>query len=699
MSTKRSEKALLFNASSLRDLLGTTKKGNISRTTSNSTQDADAIIRGILFEETGNSIRKLPSHFPNKKNKKKDALILSAFDNPASNSHSALDQARQQRLTKNSVHSFASTLGISRDDVSYAERQFQKVLNVLKVIENILLLCYDQIVDRDDGLMTLEDSNVLLSYGGIDIEEGNYYQLCLECVRKSSSSSPSEDNIKDEYGFVHEIELIDFDVWTRTILGYQRKKLLTDMLGERRGRIAPGFLDTAHEELSRTQFMAEFRRTDQRASAPKLADSANIADASQKFPGDTSSITLHTTDFKTVDLGDFGLGITERDEENENSFSFVSKDFNYSSFNFEAVSADLNKASRLPGNGMLQLPQPPKPGITQFVGKSRSKKSLHSLQDLPQHLKKLTDKDRKEKKYKLRLEAGFDESLGRQTPRCLKSGADDSKGSVSVSSVYGPNGPTGGNKLAMIEELRRELYLAQAGLAQLDEMVDENIVWVHNNCDISGLTAGGGDGAKVFSSRAKNKCRKIAIERLFDVLDGSLKRQLYRSLHHWHNACLYEKVSSIAGLYSKVKSIEMITKVMGDAIVRRLLVGWIPWLKQTIELRRTERLAAAVEIQRVARGMLGRHRWETKHVNNAAICIQCLARKYAAKKKVNRIMRIRRQAEAKAKKKKLAKVEPSNRFMELKRELAAIKIQKIVRGKLDRYQFIIVLANYKLSTN
>jgi len=92
----------------------------------------------------------------------------------------------------------------------------------------------------------------------------------------------------------------------------------------------------------------------------------------------------------------------------------------------------------------------------------------------------------------------------------------------------------------------------------------------------------------------------------------------------------------------------------------------------------------------ISTGMLGRHRFQSKKLHNAIVVIQCAVRSFVARRKVIRRRKLRKQAQAKAAKKKKAKFnnnQASNRFMELKRELAAIKIQRIQRGIAGRARF------------
>ena len=135
-------KKLLFNAGSLRDLLGLKVEGKAKPKNGKVDKPTYEFIQTILREETGIlNLKRKPA--ARKKKKKKNSLGSltqtgggggggdvaggSSFFN---NSH-ALDNARAAHAARNSIHAFASTLGIPREDTAYLERQFAHVKKII----------------------------------------------------------------------------------------------------------------------------------------------------------------------------------------------------------------------------------------------------------------------------------------------------------------------------------------------------------------------------------------------------------------------------------------------------------------------------------------------------------------------------------------------------------------------------------------
>ena len=124
--------------------------------------------------------------------------------------------------------------------------------------------------------------------------------------------------------------------------------------------------------------------------------------------------------------------------------------------------------------------------------------------------------------------AGFDESLGRATPRCLKGEMDITSTAPHSMSAYGPvvfNAPqpltikekaltVDANSIQEnIELLRRELAVANESVNFLDTCVDEDIAWVHTHCELANTHA-------PMNTRTVVRCRKMAVEKLQLTIAG-----------------------------------------------------------------------------------------------------------------------------------------------------------------------------------
>ena len=257
------------------------------------------------------------------------------------------------------------------------------------------------------------------------------------------------------------------------------------------------------------------------------------------------------------------------------------------------------------------------------------------------------------------------------------------------------------NPMERVIMLRRELENAKEGLAELDEKVDSNIAWVHSNCDTSVIGP--------ISSVGKDKIRRIAIDRLFTVIDIRLKHSMYKALRKWENVIFTDKIRKTARDFSHIKGIEVLTRVLNGAICRRFMMGWQPWMKKMHIAKKWERNMAAVELQRVVRGMLTRLFLKDEFIRKAIIRIQALLRRRLGVKRVKKIRMLKNLAEKKAAKIRRdneilrAKIEADKKQEALRRRRgptrgdhrslrarhtdAAIKIQKLHRGNMGRVRF------------
>ena len=213
--------------------------------------------------------------------------------------------------------------------------------------------------------------------------------------------------------------------------------------------------------------------------------------------------------------------------------------------------------------------------------RNSSQLSLPRIKSVPNI--KLRNKAGSQKKL-LKSRRGYNDSVPCETPRAMATPTDPA---------------------SLVESLRRELCDAREGLVALDDMVDQNIVWVHSNCDTTFL-------GKI-SRSGQDKCKKIAAVRLVAMLEVSLQRCVYSALMHWREVLQSDKVRQIAKSFVLIKSIEIFSRAMGDCISRQLLKGWRPWFRLLQSQRNWEKEFAAVEIQRAARGMVVRLFLQVSH--------------------------------------------------------------------------------------
>ena len=166
---------------------------------------------------------------------------------------------------------------------------------------------------------------------------------------------------------------------------------------------------------------------------------------------------------------------------------------------------------------------------------------------------------------KVFAEAGFDESLGRDTPRCLRAG----EGQFTIA------------------ELRRELKIAEAGLAQLTDQVDGNIAWVQQNCS---YTASKGRP----SSLVRSKCHELGAKKLAAVVEGFLSSTRVWALLRWRSASRHLQISQSSVAFLKAKSLDMLVRISRRILRNNYSRAFQPWRTNARQQVREERLAAAL---------------------------------------------------------------------------------------------------------
>ena len=269
------------------------------------------------------------------------------------------------------------------------------------------------------------------------------------------------------------------------------------------------------------------------------------------------------------------------------------------------------------------------------------------------------------KRDKMAKKSGFDENFGRPTPRCLR--GSDSSGQATIS----------------VQELREELRVAKAGVAALDELVENNIVWVQNNCDKSLFRR------SMFSDRTKQKCRGIAMERIVAMLKEYETGAKNRALIKWKTVVFFLQMKRIACLYLRAKAIEIFSRVVSTAVYRHYHLAWFRWSTRVALKKRFEQEAAAIEIQRVSRGRLGRVVGQEKRRQFMATRIQSVIRMFLARRRVTGLREsLRRDRAARVIQKTLrgfVAIAKAKREVYRRRcERSSRSIQRMLRGRAAR---------------
>lgn len=199
----------------------------------------------------------------------------------------------------------------------------------------------------------------------------------------------------------------------------------------------------------------------------------------------------------------------------------------------------------------------------------------------------------------------FNSHFTRATPRCLRPGA----------------------RVDDVTALRRELALSEYGLQALDVKVREGLHWVQAHCPVTSLKA------QVF-------CQRWGLEKVHRLFLRLEHAHLSRAWQKWRAFRMFERNKQKANLFLKCKGSQRLTALMArwrHRVTRRRLAKW--QLEVTI-MAREEWQSAAVELQRVARGLLARLRRRRLVQRIASTRLQALARGRLARALANRIRRV-----------------------------------------------------------
>ena len=244
---------LLFSSDSLKSFLGVNnvggKKtaGQKKKKIAPSPLESDALVQEILREESIYSNAAKPRRkkkrlseigpnddtilalatsaaVPTKKTKLA-STVRRGVRQPFRN-RSDLDGIQERaRIIRNltNVHNFASTFGVVGDDISYLERQYHRINQVLLSFEHKLISAFDQLVS-DTRPFTTDDADLLLSFANVEIDELLYNDICERSMKNISEATIATGAVE-----------LDFSKWLIGICSGIRDRLMTNVLGGKYG--------------------------------------------------------------------------------------------------------------------------------------------------------------------------------------------------------------------------------------------------------------------------------------------------------------------------------------------------------------------------------------------------------------------------------------------------------------------------------
>jgi hypothetical protein len=499
---------------------------------------------------------------------------------------------------------------------------------------------------------------------------------------------------------------IDVEKFVMSLLAICRKQLLTSVLAERRG-----FLNMARLGLYGTHqgstgaasagATSIATREDGITTPREILRSQSAQDRSQPSIGSTTAGGL--------DLGDLQIG--------ERSMVSTTNAVDGGIHSFEGANThhlhdqqsqtlrwdkDATDAPTLDESSTAFYSQST---VNKDGPNNRTLGSTYSLPPL-----RLQQARQKEERKKVLKRAGYDSGYSRPTPRCLiGSGisAEPSK-ALSADQIMDPNEQmkTMMSVVSTVEALRLELQIAQAGLTQLHNTMDDEIVWVTKNCpeatksllaktSRSSLDNTGSSSMAGMSNRSRNRCRHIAVTNFCSTWQGFVQTTMGWTLQRWRRAVEFDKMEGVIENYSRAKAIEIFNDVYSEAMSRQLLRPWKTWLKKIQTQVLLERTAAVVEIQRIVRAKLGRCRLKRIKLMRLVTRVQCMFRRF----KSRRMLAMRKARAAKRRRmwaqrrirmffRMFLRIRQAKKvLLQKKQEKAAEMLQKLHRGAIGRQRY------------
>jgi hypothetical protein len=597
--------------------------------------------------------------------KKKAAKKRSLLDRTATGS--GLNRARIASLAFNNVYEYSQAIGIDRDTVDALERQFSYNEAKIRACKEKLQLGAEQLGGSNMSQVTSADAELLVSLVGVDMAGQELPTLQFPNTEQDTGGA---NNMADGALETHELPAVNSSAEGAEGPERRYRRSVPPDSDAQRG--------IPFEKFARA--MEGFVRN--RVTVLSLAEAKGFVskNATDRFLNVGSGLGHSTMEVESTMMNN----TSELDIGGQMDDSMYDAQPNSRAVTFRDGSA-LNSTMFV---SSVSLARPTSGGALQARIRLENDSNVFSQGENmlpPLRLGRSTRKQRQDLGLSLGkrhfTKAGFDASFTRGTPRVLQSNKPLATRDLSEG---------GGAGRTEIEALRWELTVAREGVKHLDKMLDTNIAWVQSNCDMSVL---GGN----FSSRTKQKCRMMATERITSVFAGWLDSTLYWAVRRWQTAVRFERLTLAAKQFTKLKGIEKLTVALWKVITNQMLYrGWQPWLRyvQAHILHRMNK--AAVQIQRIVRGRLGRVRVNNIKLGQVALTLQNLFRKTKAIAVVKEKRFVREQelnnTAVRAIQKLLSSLIKIRRAKEeakrLRESRASVRIQKIHRGREGRKKFL-----------
>lgn len=387
-----------------------------------------------------------------------------------------LDYAKQANGSINNVYTFSPAYGLKSDDISYLERQYIRMNDIIKVNKKKLEEGYEQLIGDQRNPFTIGDSELLLKYSDINLDEASNDLIVKNSIlpsiiqNKNDTSNMDIDipqnpeidieNKMDDY--IENNEILNFDVWLICVLSCVRQRLMTCVLGGKygyspvtfldnidnytpgdgsgfnRGRGVAGGTGATRHQISVNDYFQKSLEQSSLVFDENLISRGNSRGRSREksrksekndFENSEDNGFIDQENFNadndivfdgSVDIGNY-TGKTDKKRKislDLNEDSLVS-DFN-NQMNDEYNNEKINDNSNIEIMKHKILSSQSMANFSNISNKM--KKSVSNTLPLPpirmQYLNAL------EKKRKMLMRSGYDESFGRATPRCLRSEAD-----------------------------------------------------------------------------------------------------------------------------------------------------------------------------------------------------------------------------------------------------------------------------------
>ena len=167
---------------------------------------------------------------------------------------------------------------------------------------------------------------------------------------------------------------------------------------------------------------------------------------------------------------------------------------------------------------------------------------------------------------------------------------------------------------ASADELRIQLARAQRLVKTLDKKVEEGIEWVQANCPVTNI-------------RAQQYCQKHGLEKLNQLFNRIAYQKMIAAIQKWRETIEFEKNQEKVDNYMKWKGSRRLIKMVQEWDLKQLMSAYDKWHHTIMQLKKKELDHNAVQIQKVARGYLGRRRVRRmRRRNKSAIQIQRVGR-------------------------------------------------------------------------